>query len=178
MNANSLVSSIFVYGTLRREQIRGRCWPRQPIVVFDRFVIGQLFDLGPYPALVRGQGVVGGELWQFAHEDLEETLRVLDEIEGYLGPGRRNLYERDIVSVYPTPDSTIDLGKSETNAQMDVRQAFVYYMLEENLPGGALKIEATLQLGGQGVSYAQWPADGARPEVTHAKPDPFAGWSP
>lgn len=58
---------------------------------------GALFDLGPYPALVQGSDVVEGELWHIAAEDLDKTLRTLDEVEGYLPEGT-NLYERRVVT--------------------------------------------------------------------------------
>lgn len=178
MSVKSPVSSIFVYGTLKREQIRGRHWPRQPIVVFDRFVIGELYDLGPYPALVLGEGVVAGELWQFAGEDMAPTLAVLDEIEGYFGPAKSNLYEREVVSVYPTAGSAhsaIDAGDSPGN---DVRYAYVYHMARARLPQSAVKVVPTIPDGSSGFSVAIWPANNASPGITHRKPDPFADWFP
>jgi gamma-glutamylcyclotransferase (GGCT)/AIG2-like uncharacterized protein YtfP len=76
-------SAIFVYGTLRRGQVRARRWPRPPVRIEWATVVGRLYDLGPYPALVPGSDLVLGELWWIASADLEETLGVLDEIECY-----------------------------------------------------------------------------------------------
>lgn len=87
---------IFVYGTLKRGEIRERCWPRRPRRVEPASTRGFLYDMGPYPAMVEGTDRVLGELWSVAEEDLIETLRVLDEIEGY-GTDNVNLYVRVIV---------------------------------------------------------------------------------
>ena len=75
--------SIFVYGTLKRGQCREHFWPRRPVAVETAWTLGGLYDLGPYPALIAGSNRVLGELWRFAPNDLRETLRVLDGIEGF-----------------------------------------------------------------------------------------------
>jgi gamma-glutamylcyclotransferase (GGCT)/AIG2-like uncharacterized protein YtfP len=90
------LSAIFVYGTLKRGEIRERCWPREPVKIEEGTVRGALYDLGPYPALVEGTELVGGEVWHFAAEDLAATLSALDEIEGYRGAAD-DLYRRMIV---------------------------------------------------------------------------------
>jgi gamma-glutamylcyclotransferase (GGCT)/AIG2-like uncharacterized protein YtfP len=73
---------IFVYGTLKREQCRERCWPRPPLRVEAAVARGRLHDLGPYPAMVPGGDFIRGELWHLRPEDVPETLQRLDEIEG------------------------------------------------------------------------------------------------
>lgn len=56
---------------------------------------GVLRDLGAYPAMVRGEGVVRGVVLEVE----EAALAITDHIEGYV-PGReRNLYVREEVSV-------------------------------------------------------------------------------
>jgi gamma-glutamylcyclotransferase (GGCT)/AIG2-like uncharacterized protein YtfP len=45
---------VFVYGTLKRGEVRAACWPREPVKVEEATVRGALFDLGDYPALVPG----------------------------------------------------------------------------------------------------------------------------
>lgn len=97
MSANQTPHAVFVYGTLKRGQCRERSWPRMPMGVEAAWTLGRLYDLDPYPALVEGSDRVLGELWRFAQEDMPETLRVLDEIEGYLSaPG--DLYRREVVA--------------------------------------------------------------------------------
>jgi gamma-glutamylcyclotransferase (GGCT)/AIG2-like uncharacterized protein YtfP len=74
-------SAVFVYGTLKRGEVRARSWPRLPLKVDPATVRGTLFDLEAYPALVEGNQIVAGELWHFAPDDIPETLAVLDMIE-------------------------------------------------------------------------------------------------
>jgi gamma-glutamylcyclotransferase (GGCT)/AIG2-like uncharacterized protein YtfP len=88
---------IFVYGTLKRGEVRETCWPKKPLSVEWATLAGQLHDLGPYPALVGGADSVLGELWQFESADLPATLERLDEIEGH-GQGGEDLYVRRVVS--------------------------------------------------------------------------------
>lgn len=88
---------IFVYGTLKRGQVRERMWPKEPVRVEVATTLGRLFDLGPYPALVSGDDVVEGELWHDSSDDIDETLQTLDEIEE-VHPNGQGLYERRIVT--------------------------------------------------------------------------------
>src|SRR5262249_44276687 len=76
-------SAVFVYGTLKRGQVREGCWPRRPLVVEPAVARGELYDLGPHPAMIAGNDRIAGELWQFDVEDMAETLAVLDEVEGF-----------------------------------------------------------------------------------------------
>lgn len=84
---------IFVYGTLKRGQIREAAWPRKPVTVHQAMVLGELYDLGEYPALIHGSDRIVGEVWRIAKADVPETLGVLDRIEGCFG-GPDDLYER------------------------------------------------------------------------------------
>ncbi len=84
---------IFVYGTLKRGEVRARCWPRSAAHVVPATTQGWLYDLGPYPALIDGTDTVVGELWFVNESDLVETLRVLDEIECF-GVDDVDLYVR------------------------------------------------------------------------------------
>ena len=61
---------IFVYGTLKRGEVRETSWPRQPVSIEWGTLAGRLHDLGPYPALVEGEDKVLGELWQVEPADL------------------------------------------------------------------------------------------------------------
>jgi gamma-glutamylcyclotransferase (GGCT)/AIG2-like uncharacterized protein YtfP len=75
-------TAVFVYGTLQRGYVREHCWPRSPLKIEPAAVHGELYDLGPYPALVAGKDTIAGELWHFAPEDMEPTLAALDKVEG------------------------------------------------------------------------------------------------
>lgn len=90
----------FVYGTLKRGQCREGCWPAAPLSVCEAAVRGSLLCLGAYPGLIPGDQWVRGELWEIAQQDVEATLRVLDQIEGYQAGRQRNLYERRSVEVF------------------------------------------------------------------------------
>jgi len=81
----NLPCALFVYGTLKRGQVREGCWPCKPLAVETAIVRGVLFDLGEYPAMVGGEDLVAGELWRFAEEDMGATLAALDVVEGCEG---------------------------------------------------------------------------------------------
>ncbi|MCA9186672.1 MAG: gamma-glutamylcyclotransferase family protein [Pirellulaceae bacterium] len=89
-------TSVFVYGTLKRGQCRERCWPRRPTRIELATIVGQLYDLGHYPAWIPGEGRVEGELWSFHEADLPATLRELDAIEGY-AQKPTDLYRRVVI---------------------------------------------------------------------------------
>lgn len=87
---------IFVYGTLKRGEERADRWPQEPRSVEPATTKACLYDIGPYPAIVEGDDVVLGELWEIDSQDMPETLRVLDEIECY-GNEDVDLYVRRVV---------------------------------------------------------------------------------
>src|SRR5687767_9038822 len=91
------IHRIFVYGTLQRGECRERCWPHAPLRIDEAVIRAALYDLGPYPAIGPGDELVRGELWEIAPDQLEETLRVLDEVEGYTQLGH-DLYVRRLVA--------------------------------------------------------------------------------
>lgn len=88
---------VFVYGTLKRGEERERCWPHPPWEILPATLLGELRDLGLYPALIHGADRVAGEVWQLSPEHVEDTLRVLDAIEGYREGSAENLYQRQVV---------------------------------------------------------------------------------
>jgi gamma-glutamylcyclotransferase (GGCT)/AIG2-like uncharacterized protein YtfP len=83
---------------------------------------GQLFDLGPYPGLRKGAGLVMGEI--FALLD-PEALHVLDRFEGFEPARRRqSLYLRERVSLIE-PAAT---------------RAWIYFY--NQVPGASQRIES------------------------------------
>lgn len=98
---------IFVYGTLKQNQSRGRMWPIEPQKIQPAWTAGRLYDLGPYPALTAGDDRVLGEVWTFPIEDLARTFEVLDEIEGTNQPGMANEYDRVLVEVTLATDEKL-----------------------------------------------------------------------
>ena len=99
-------TSIFVYGTLKRGQVRAPLWPHRPVSVVPGKIRGELYDLGPYPALARGNDWVGGEIWSFLPNQMEATLRVLDEVEE-LHDQPDDLYRRIVVECHKPDDSIV-----------------------------------------------------------------------
>ena len=112
-------SAVFVYGTLMRGGVRAGRWPREPLSVERAVARGRLYDLGPYPAMTAGDDVVAGELWRFEQADMEETLRVLDEIECF-GQQGVDLYVRCVI------DCETEHGAA--------RRAHVYFIADPDLP--------------------------------------------
>lgn len=159
-----MMRKIFVYGTLCRGQCREACWPRPPVSVEVGYVRGRLFDLGPYPAMLAGDDWVRGECWTLREEDVPETVRVLDEIEGFAQPGEADLYQRCEVDVFRVPGA---------NASA-VARAAAYFLVPERLPKGARQIEPQQAAGSVGdTGCVYWPADDRSAEETSSLPDPF-----
>lgn len=96
-NLSSSPQGVFVYGTLQQGEQREGAWPRTPVSRRRATIRGILFDLGPYPALLPGNDLIGGEFWEIAAGDMPATLEVLDCVEGY-NQGDANLYERRVIS--------------------------------------------------------------------------------
>ena len=104
----TLVDSVFVYGTLKRNEERGDRWPRQPRRIVPARIRATLYDLGPYPAIVPGADWVVGERWELAINDMPATLRLLDTIEGYRQDGPDgDLYLRKVIPCHDLVSSPI-----------------------------------------------------------------------
>ncbi|MCE2813977.1 MAG: gamma-glutamylcyclotransferase [Planctomycetaceae bacterium] len=100
------ISSIFVYGTLKRDQLRGSMWPKRPRSIQPAIVLGQLWDLGSYPGLCLGNDSILGELWTFDSKDIPATLDILDGIEGYDPSSASGLYLRKVIQVRSNDEQT------------------------------------------------------------------------
>jgi len=69
----------------------------QPSLIDIVTTPGQLLDLGPYPGLVMGSRIVGGELYSLPRP--ETALPALDALEDFLGYGLEgSMYRRIIVN--------------------------------------------------------------------------------
>jgi len=81
---------LFVYGTLKRGG--SRHWILQDFPFLGRAKVKgfALYDLGLYPAMVPGAGVVYGEVYEVS----EEALQALDWVEGV-----PILYRRELIEV-------------------------------------------------------------------------------
>ena len=92
---SELVSNLFVYGTLKPGQSNYRQIEDHVIDHKPGIIDGVLVDLGAYPALVPGEGIVKGIMLRVNREALEIT----DRIEGYQPDRDRCLYLREEVAV-------------------------------------------------------------------------------
>ncbi len=92
----------FVYGTLKRGEVRERCWPHPASDIVAATTRGALYALASYPALLPGDDAVSGELWFIRASHMAETLRVLDAIEGFRQGDDIDLYVRDIADCVST----------------------------------------------------------------------------
>jgi gamma-glutamylcyclotransferase (GGCT)/AIG2-like uncharacterized protein YtfP len=113
--------NVFVYGTLKTNQCRATCWPAAPISVRVAWTHGRLYDLGPYPALARGEDRVLGELWHFTPTEMDTVFATLDRIEGTNQPGETNEYNREIVIVHLEDGSQLS-ASTYFYARLDVLQ--------------------------------------------------------
>lgn len=116
---------VFVYGTLKPGgRYHARFCAQGLVAAKPGLVKGRLYDfeqLG-YPAVSRGDGWVKGYLLQFSGTRFfcDGVLRGLDALEGYVGEGEENEYERCEVQVFDV------MGEP-------LRQAWLYVMDEERI---------------------------------------------
>lgn len=130
----------FVYGTLKRGECRAHCWPRKPTSVQSAVARGELYDTGPFPAMIKGNDLVLGELWTFPQSDFKTVASVLDSVEDYREGRTDNLYTREIISCI-TPSSEV--------------LAYIYLYARPKDLHSFRRVPATFELDGQKV--AQWP---------------------
>ena len=83
-------SYLFVYGTLKRGGSRHWIIENLPFLGRAKAKGFVLYDLGPYPAMVPGAGLVYGEVYEVS----EEALKALDWVEGV-----PILYRRELIDV-------------------------------------------------------------------------------
>lgn len=109
---------LFVYGTLKSDQIRASMWPHPPLRIAPATTRGELYDLGDYPAMKEGKDLVSGEVWELRPEHMPATLEVLDAIEGYRNqPG--DLYKRVAVDCELHSGETVRAFTYHYSAQLD-----------------------------------------------------------
>lgn len=89
---------VFVYGTLRKGECNHFLLSKAKLVLPHCWTYGVLYDTGEgYPCMLpHAQQRVIGEVYAVTDEELER----LDELEGYCGPGKNNLYDRISQIVY------------------------------------------------------------------------------
>ena len=134
--------TVFAYGTLKTGQCRHSFWPCTPIRIEKAWTLGELYDLGDYPALLFGNDRVAGELRWFSAEQMDQILRVLDEVEEYRpGQEANNLYNRGVVQC--------------TDALGEHCSAYAYVYVQPAFARTQKRIEPIYLLGGR--RFAVWP---------------------
>ncbi len=105
-----MITSVFVYGTLKRGQCRESLWPVQPITIREGSTRGKLYGRDDYPAMTPGEDRVAGELWLFAPEQIERVLETLDQIEGTNQPNQPDLYHRVATEVHAAAGTSLGMA--------------------------------------------------------------------
>jgi gamma-glutamylcyclotransferase (GGCT)/AIG2-like uncharacterized protein YtfP len=100
-SAEATGNKIFVYGTLLANQTNCHVWPHASKEIQPACIEAMMFDLGPYPAIVEGDGWVLGELHEVEPDKLAATLEALDALEEYDAANPKlGLYIRKSVPVW------------------------------------------------------------------------------
>lgn len=133
---------VFVYGTLKKGQCREKCWPIPAVAVRPAWTLGELYDLGPYPALLRGKRRIAGQLWSFNQCDIWAVTQALDSIECTNQPNVPNEYDRVSVPVF-------------TLEQLEHQAEIYLFANPEQLQTTARLVEASLSF--QNQRYVVWP---------------------
>ena len=138
-----MITTVFVYGTLKRGQCRESMWPVAPRRIQWGWIRGTLFDRQDYPAMTAGQDRVLGELWSFDADQVDAVLEVLDQIEGTNQPGQADLYHRVVTAV--AADDETQLG-----------EAWTYHYASDPLLDGFQRLLPDR------TRYVRWPAADAQ----------------
>jgi gamma-glutamylcyclotransferase (GGCT)/AIG2-like uncharacterized protein YtfP len=92
------ITYIFVYGSLRFGFELNHFLKNSRFVGLAFTEGFKMYDLGAYPGVVKGDGVIYGEVYEID----DELLRKLDEVEDYTG-SPSDLYVREKIRVYFDP---------------------------------------------------------------------------
>ncbi len=129
---------LFVYGTLMPGYGNYRRIADHVHSARPGTIQGILVDLGAFPALISGEGIVKGMVLAVD----AEALRITDYIEGYRPDGGRSLYVREKVEV--------DLSGGETVT------AWIYFFADPD----HIQDRPLLHAGdADGVPVYSWPAE-------------------
>jgi gamma-glutamylcyclotransferase (GGCT)/AIG2-like uncharacterized protein YtfP len=114
---------LFVYGTLRQGEANHHLLKKVTLSCRPARLEGAaMYDLGPYPMIMDGEGIVTGELIEIDPTRYEATLRRLDVLEGVNGNDPENpqgLYRRvrrkvHVESSELAVEAWVYLGREET----------------------------------------------------------------
>jgi gamma-glutamylcyclotransferase (GGCT)/AIG2-like uncharacterized protein YtfP/cation transport regulator ChaC len=131
---------VFVYGSLRRHE-KYHHFLEDSIRLYEQaWIKGELFDTKKgYPALHNGDNLVYGEIYEIS----SETLKKLDDLEGYQEGREVNLFVRK---------------EQEVNTDTGTVKALVYYgvnqaLFQETIPSGDWKVHQFIKNHPENVLY-------------------------
>ena len=101
---NEYYVKLFVYGTLMKGESNHLWLDSVEFLGQDEVQNAEMFDLGAYPMMLSGKGIVRGELY---HVPLK-TVLLLDELEGH-----PNYFHRDWLRLKSGTEALVYLGKKE-----------------------------------------------------------------
>lgn len=163
MDSEVSVHAVFVYGTLKHDQLRGGMWPRQPRSIQQGIVRANLYDLGPYPAITEGLDWVLGEVWCFEAGDMKTTLNALDDIECYRPGDPSSEYQRKVIRA--TLVGRLDADLSDDSIEQSSSEAlhidcFTYVMGHVHVVSRYRRIHPCVLRNN--LTAAQWPDQHSR----------------
>ncbi len=105
--------NVFVYGSLREgffnydKYLKGKVNSIKPAKINNMIVYHMPYK--GYPAIMKGEGIVYGEIMEIKPEIYDETMSAMDKMEGFISKNNpQNEYEKTILEV-----EHIDDGKTE-----------------------------------------------------------------
>lgn len=106
---NVETTKVFVYGTLKRGQVNYAvaCRAGAHSVTPAKLTGFQLFDLGPYPALLAGEGNVYGQVLDYG-PGINGALVALDRLENFCGTGNPDNYYNRVLTTALVLDPRAD----------------------------------------------------------------------
>jgi gamma-glutamylcyclotransferase (GGCT)/AIG2-like uncharacterized protein YtfP len=115
----------FVYGTLKHGFRNQHWWPSPPISIRAAWTFGRLYDLVDYPAMIRGDDRVLGELWTYPLKAARQVVSALDELEGTNLLDEEDWYQRVQTQVYvldPNGQVVDEADSTEATCYLYLRQ--------------------------------------------------------
>ncbi|MCG1028946.1 gamma-glutamylcyclotransferase [Virgibacillus halodenitrificans] len=114
---------VFVYGTLRKDESNNKVLADARLVAEEAWTSGRLYSTTSYyPVLEKYEsGEVYGELYEVTKDKLEE----LDELEGYIGEEKDNLYDRIQQIIFTDKASWPAYVYVMTNKTLEMRASLI-----------------------------------------------------
>lgn len=137
--------SFFVYGTLKDSECRGDVFKQvlgHDVERYKACIKAELYDLGSYPGICKGDDLIYGEVVVLSEEDYYKMLPVLDMIEGYEEDSDHNLYNREEVVVVCLIEGVFEAttyffaDKEELEQHGDRLKGGIWSTQKENILGG------------------------------------------